>query len=492
MSFRNKLVFGVAWSAFDVCCNQILLLVISIAIARLLHPNDYGIIGIIIAFTQLVGKIMDCGINRGLYQAKIIDDETISSAFVLFNIFALIGFFILWISSSILAKYYANPQLSPICKVMGVCFGLNYTATVPLALLTRNLNFKKIGIANIVSGIVSGIIAIIFAAMGFGVWALVTQRFLHTVIVVIMLWCFVNWHPRWSFSWKKLKPLFNFGIKIAVARLIEGGSWDFFNLLVGKTYSSTQLGLYSKSRHLAQVPYTAISSIVGRVFFQGMVSKQDDINGRRKLIHDSILVTNLCVTPFLILLFIIGNDIIIFLFGPQWNAAAPYFKIMCIMFLGGIFLTINQQSLSALGYSGNYLISTLISKSFGLLIVLILCRYNIFYFLWGLVIMFMLDALIPGIIIGKICKYSIWQQIWDCFPVIIIAIICGLISWYIQKLFGGYLALFLRLVCISLIYGVCFIGLCFLLKVDAFLLFIKLLPINRTMRHPQKYIMNKY
>lgn len=428
-SFKHKMLNGVSWSAFEIVSNQVILLGISIVLARLLTPADYGLVGVVLSVTAMTTRILDCGINRGLYQAKELTQTALSSFFFLNLVLSLIGTGIVFSLSTWMAEWYHEPKLCNLMRVMAVNIFLTMMMLVPNALLSRELNFKRLSIIRIMCGLFAGSVAIAIALSGGGAWTLIAQQMISSFLTLILLWSSAKWIPQLCFSWKQLKPLFSFGIKIAFARILESWSQELINLGIGKKYSPVDLGLYSKSRHFAQVPNTSLNTIVGRVFYQGMVCKQNDEAARRALMKKALQLSLFFSMPLLAIIVGGGPALVLFLFGAKWSAMIPFFQIFCFANMVVPFITFNQQTLSALGHSGEYLMNTLIVKAICLVIFFVFIHFSIFYFLWALVFMNIVEAILSGFRASRHCHYTVFQQFYDGIPVMFLSLLTGGAVW---------------------------------------------------------------
>ena len=286
---KEQTVNGFKWSSLDKLGKLGGQFVVGIILTRLLDPVDYGLIGMITIFIVIGQSLVNSGFGQALIQKKDADNVDFSTVFY-FNIFAsLLIYLILFLSAPLIARFYDQPQLIPLIKVICLSFVIDAFGLVHVAWLTKNLHFKAPSLIGIMSVIISGIISIIMAYRGFGVWALVTHTILRSTLTSFSLWRVSKWKPLLAFSTRSLKKLFSFGSKILIAGLMQSIFDNLYFLIIGRFFIAESLGYYTRAVQFKDLPVKTITAVVQNVTFPVFSALQDDdgklISGYTKVIR---------------------------------------------------------------------------------------------------------------------------------------------------------------------------------------------------------------
>lgn len=413
MSQVNKIFKGFAWSAMDRLSIQVVQFVIGIILTRILTPEEYGTVGILIVFITISNVFIDSGFTQALIQKQDRTQKDISTVF-LFNIaISLICYIILWLISPIIQKFYNIEELSTLLKVLSLSLIINALVTIPITLLTINLDFKTLAKANFSSSIISGIIAIILAYNNYGIWALVSQTLLKSTIMGIAIWLYTKWKPLWVFSRSSFKKMFSYGSNILIGSLLNTTVNNLSSLFIGKVISPKDLGYYTRGTQFSDFTFGLINGIIGRVLLPGLAGIQDD---RELLISKTrtiIKTTALIVVPVFFFLTIMARPLIVYLLTEKWLIAVPIMQFFCLARLITILSGINVNLLYVIGKTNLALRQQFVKIIVRVALILVFINYGIVYVamaeLLSTIIHFFINTYYPG----KIMNYGALKQIKD-------------------------------------------------------------------------------
>lgn len=440
-NIRQKTLNGVVWSGIQRFGTMSITFVSNIVLARLLLPEDFGCIAMLMIFISLANTFIDGGFGSALIQKKNPTNEDYSTIFY-WNIFlSFILYIILYVSAPLIADFYCIPLLTLVLRVQGIVLFFNALSIVQQNQLKKQLQFKKLSIVYIFSAIISLVVALVTAYNGWGIWSLVVQNISISVIHAILFWVANKWRPLFIFSWKSFKELFSFGGFMLVSSLFSTFSNEIQGLLVGRMFNPATLGLYNQAYRLEGSAATATSSIIDQVTYPVLASLQDDktqlINALKRFIQIPAYICSLVM----MILIVVAKPLIILLYSDKWIDCVPYFQILCIAGLAVCLQGSANNVIAAIGKSKVLLTWTIVKRS----MTIILCLIGILVagmdgLLWSCVLGAWGVYFINAYLVDKHVGYSFWKQIGLIMPSSIIAISIGLVVYYIGTLlsFGMY------------------------------------------------------
>lgn len=446
MSLKDKTITGVKWSAFNSFATQIVGFIISIVLARLLSPSDYGITGMVGIFFGISGVFIGGGFGAALVRKKDRTREDYSTVFY-YNVgMSLLFYILLFLIAPWIAQFYKMPILIPITRVsaLGVIFGA--LGGVQASQFSIKLDFKTPTKVAIISLSISGTIGIILAFLKFGVWALVFQGLISSLTTTILYWIYSSWKPLPLFSKKSFTYLFGFGSKLMVTSLMDVVYMNAFPLIVGKFFSASQLGLYTRSESLAQLPATTITGIVQKVTFPVLSEIQDD-NERLAVNYRRIIRTvSFIVFPCMFMLAVLAKPLVQVLLSDKWLPAVPYLIILCFNWVLFPVHVINLNLLQVKGRSDLFLKIEVVKKV--LFIVVIVCSvpFGLMGMCIGRVFTSFMGLFIHTYYTERLINLGVWKQLKDISPIYLISIISAIVSYFsllltdipfVQLLVGG-------------------------------------------------------
>lgn len=437
-----KATKGMFWSLAEYFGMQVIQLVISIILARILMPDQFGLIGMLTIFLAVAQSLLDSGFGSALIQKKDADQVDASSVFY-FNL--LVGFVlvsILFIAAPLIAEYFSEPLLLPLTRVLSFNILINAFILVPQVQLTKCLDFKTLMKVTLSANLISGIVSIFLALNGLGVWALAVQSLLANLIKAIFLWVFSHWYPSRSFSLASLKTMFGFGSRMLLSGLLDSVFSNIYQPLIGRLYTVADVGYYDRARNLERLSIQPAGSVLGRVLFPALSSIQDDRPRMKNAMREAIITTVFFHFPMMIGLIVIAEPLIIILMTDRWAPSIPYFQVLCIAGLLFPLHVINLNILQAVGKSDLFLRLEIFKKVFALIVIAVTFRYGIMALLYGQVITSVISYLINSYYSKSLVGYSTLRQLRDISPYLLTSATMGLAAYLAGRLVEG---LWLRL-----------------------------------------------
>lgn len=424
VGLKQKAISGVIWSSIQKFGTMGISFVSNIILARLLTPDDYGCVGMLMIFITVANTFIDGGFGSALIQKKQPTQEDYSTIFYWNLALSFILYAILFFTSPLIAGFYNLAMLSPVLRVQGLVLILNSLSIIQLNRLRKQLKFKKISIVSLTSATISVGVTIYLAYNGWGVWALVAQQLLMSFFNTVLFWIVAGWMPSFIFSYQSFKELFSFGGFILLSNLLNTLGNNIQGILIGKFFSSHTMGLYSQARKLEEVASTSLSNVVDQVSFPVLAEVKNDktrlINVLRKLITSIAFFS----FPIMLLLIAIAKPVIVLLYSSKWIECVPYFQILCVAGIAISLQNINYYAVAAIGKSKELFFWTVIKRIISLgLIIIGFFIYGIWGLLGGMVlaayIMYAINAVLVSVNVG----YKFTSQVKDLMPILIISLI---------------------------------------------------------------------
>lgn len=428
-SLKQKTVKGVGWSFADSIANQGITFLVSLILARLITPEEYGLIGIITIFIAVFNSIVDSGFSNALIRKNDIKEIDYSTVFITNMVLSVVLFILFFFLAEPIADFFSQPLLKPLTQVMGGIVIINAFALVQRTILTKNIDFKTQTKASVISSVASGVIGIVMAFMGYGVWSLVGQQLSRAFLYTSSLWLYNHWLPRMRFSWNSFRELFGFGWKLMVSALIDTVWKEVFQIVIGKCYSAAMLGQYTRSNQFGTVFSSNLTTVIQRVSYPVLSSLQDDKprlkEGYRRVIKITMLVTFVLMFG----LAAVSKPMILVLVGDQWLMAAEFLPIICLNMVLYPLHALNLNILQVAGRSDLFLKLEIIKKCIAIIPILMGIFINIYWMLWSSVLMGLFSYYLNSYYSGKFLNYSMWFQIKDIIPSFGIAVVMAIITY---------------------------------------------------------------
>ncbi|HHT03175.1 MAG TPA: lipopolysaccharide biosynthesis protein [Bacteroidales bacterium] len=432
MDIKQKTITGVAWSAVERFSVQIVQFVVQIIIARLLFPSDYGMISMLAIFMAIAQTFTDGGFGNALIQKKDRTNTDYSTVFY-FNIsVGIILSIILFLSSGLISQFYNMPELKPIVQVMSVNLVILSFQVIQKTILTIKIDFKTQAKASLIGVLIGGAIGIIMAYKGYGAWALVAQFTTINIIQTALFWYFVKWKPIREFSKDSFKRLFNFGSKILGANLLQTIYLNLYTLVIGKQFSATTLGYYSRADQFAQFPSSNITGIIWRVTYPIMSEIQDDDLKLKQVFRQYIKLSAFIVFPIMVGLAAMAEPFIIIILTEKWKGIVPILQIISFYYMLYPLNAISQNLMQVKGRSDMFFRLEIVKKLIGIALLFISLPFGIYYVCSSLIAYGLINLSINIYYNSKLIDFKIKDQIRDIIKIFFVSIIMGLVVYSIN------------------------------------------------------------
>ncbi len=416
---------GLYWSAASNIASQGMYFVFGIILARLLAPSDYGVIGMLTVFMCVVQVFIDCGFSQALI-AKQDRTQTDFSTEFFFNIaVGFVGYALLFLVSPLIAAFYNMPILSPILKVTGLGVLINSLCVVQIAQFAIRLDFKTPAKLKVITQLVSGVGGIVLAYIGWGVWALVIQQIAGGLLHAILLWIFAGWRPTREFSKESFSYLWGYGSKILGASLIQQVYDNLYPLVIGKFFSSKQLGLYSRAQGFASLPSTNLSSVLGSVTFPVLSKLNNDIPRLVGTYRRMLRTIAFIVFPLMIGLAAISSPLVKILLNEQWYDCIIYLQFLCIALIWQPLSATQLNVLKVIGRSDIILKLEILKRGVGLISIFAAIPFGVKGMCIGFDIFYIYCFVLNTYYNSRTLKLSFGEQLQDILPFLLNSIVMG-------------------------------------------------------------------
>lgn len=466
-SLRHTTIRALSWSFLEAIGLQGVRFVIGIVLARLLFPEQFGLIAMLSLFIAVAQSFLDSGFGAALIQKREVTLADTCSIFY-FNIFVgIVAAGILCLFAPWIAAFYNQPILTPLTRVLSLIIVISSFGLIQTTILTKQIDFKTQTKISLIAGTISGIIGIILALKDFGVWSLVVQQISAAFFRTVSLWFFSPWRPELIFSLKALKEMFGFGSRLLFSDLLNRIFDNIYLLVIGKLFSATDLGFFSRAKNLEELPSQTLASVVGRVTFPVFSSIKDDPvrlkRGLRKALTTLVLVN----FPMMIGLAVVAHPLVMVLLTDKWSESIPYFQLLCVAGVLYPVHLINLNLLQALGRSDLFLRLEIIKKVLIITNIAVTLRWGISAMIYGMIVMsiiaYYLNSYYTGILIG----YPIQEQLRDMFFYLVMSLLMGIGVYAIGFLpFPNHWSMLLVQIAVGII---TYMSLCRLFRLTAFM-----------------------
>lgn len=475
-NIKSQTIKGVIWSSIERFSMQGVQFVLGIIMARLLTPDDYGLIGMIFVFMSMSQVFIDGGFANALIQKKDRTETDYSTVFYINLGISILFYLILFVSAPYIASFYNQPLLTEITRVYSVNLILNSLTAVNKTKLVVAVDFKTQTKISFTSALISGIIGVSCALCGYGVWAIVIQTITFALLNIILSFYYVKWIPQWTFSYISFKKMFSFGSKLLIANLISNVYTNLYVFIIGKKFSPSSLGLYTRADQFAQFASTNLGSILLRVAFPVLSQVQDDdyrlINAYKKYITMSALI----IFPLILGLCGVAKPLVLLLLSEKWVDCVILLQILCFAYLWNCIVTINLNLLNVKGRSDLVLRLEVFKKSIAFTILFISLYFDLKGICIGLAVYSLLAFYMNTYYTKKILNYGFRKQFMEIFPYLAASLFIMtealIISAYIEHPFFS--------LCVSLIIcPISYIFVCYILKFEAAMEFINIIKTKK-------------
>ncbi len=433
-SLKRKTVKGVGWSAVDNIAGHSVTFIVSLVLARILSPDDYGLIGIIAIFTAVCQTLIKAGFTTALIRKKDATDDDYNTVFIVNLAMSLMLYTVIFLCAPLIADFFHRNELVSLIRVSSLSMIIGALALVQQTRLTKRIDFKSQTKITITASVSSGVVGIIMALMGFGVWALVTQTLTSQIIRTTLLWRVNKWIPSLRFSTKSFHELFGFGWKMMVSSILDTVWKELYQVVVGRFYSPATLGQYTRAKSFSQLLSSNLTAVIQRVTYPVLSNIQDEkermVRAYRKMIKMTMFIT--AVSMFF--LGAISEPLLYCLIGPKWHDASLYLPLICLSASTYPLHAINLNMLQVQGRSDLFLGLEIIKKTIHLGPLFIGAFIGILPMLCTNVITCIISYFLNSYYSGRLLGYSSWMQLRDIAPSYGIAMLLALSVYFLKFL----------------------------------------------------------
>jgi teichuronic acid exporter len=435
-SLGTRATNGILWSAFERFGQQGVSFLVQIVLARLLAPEQFGLIAMVAVFVALCQGIADAGFHEAIIQKKELDDSLVSTVFFTNLLLACFLTVVLWFGAPYVADFYHQERLTLLLRVLSVGLIIDGFARIQLTLLQRALLFRELATANLAASLLSGIVAVTLAFMGFGVWALIAQVLIQRSLVACMLWFQSDWRPVLSYSFVRLREILPFASRMFASNILNNVFQQIYVLIIGRVGSPVQLGYYQRANSFKRLASSASNTLMARITFPLFAQVQDDPARLRRGFIKACQLLAFTFFPFMAVLAAVGEPLIVTLIGEKWLPAVPYLQLLCIVGALHPVHAINLSLIKALGQGGLFLRLEIIKKCMIATVLFITFRQGVYAIVLGQVFCNILALGINAFYTRRLIDVSYGQQFRVFSGAIAVSLTIGYVvaSWILPSL----------------------------------------------------------
>ncbi len=473
---KRKVATSFIWNLLEKFGSQGLQFIISIYLARILLPEDYGIVALIQIFIQIANVFVIDGFSSALIQKKEADELDFSSVFWMQTVISVFLYLLLFFTAPLIAIYYEQPVLTKVIRIFALSFFYTPLQSCQYAYVSKKMLFNIYLIPSLLCLAISGILAIIMAKNDFGVYSLVAQQLSYGTLHIFILLFFVRWLPGFQFSFERVKSLFSFGWKFVATGLLENLFKNIYSLIIGKAYKFEQLSFYNRGQQFPKLIADNFVNALKSVLFPSFSSKNDNPEEVKNMLRRSCQVNSFILLPLLSGMTAVAKPMILLLLTEKWINAVPFLQLCCIYYAFYNINATNMSAINALGKSDVYLKYEIIKKIIIILLLVATIPFGVFWMVIGQVLTGIISSVLNMIPTKKYLQYGYREQLSDIGGAFISSGIMFLLVYTISFCDVFFLKNNIILLCIQIISGVIiYFGLSFLFKLNGLYYIISIL-----------------
>ena len=431
-STSSKILGGMVWKFAERTSAQLVSFILSIFLARLLLPSEFGAVALILVFITIADVFVSSGFAASLIQKKDANEVDFSSIFHCSFVVSLIVYIILYFFAPLIADFFKIPELALYLRVLSVKIIISSYNSVQHAYVSRHMQFKKFFFSTIIGTILSGIAGIFLAFKGAGAWALIIQYLLNSLINSIVLSFTVSWHPKFIFSWTSTKSLMSFGWKVLLTDLMGTFFDNLRSMLIGRFYTSTDLAFYNKGRLFPSIIGNNIDSTLTSVLFPAMSNVSNNVEKVKQYTRKSMQVSSYVMFSLMAILVAMAKPLVLILLTEKWVGCVIFLQILCISQSASTISRANIQAIKALGRSDVTLKLELVKKPIFILFLLLSIHLGVVAIAISMSLYSVVATALNMLPNKKLMSYSFFEQICDILPSILLALLVGVAVYFVQ------------------------------------------------------------
>lgn len=450
---KEKVFSSFIWRFAEKFGAQIVSFAVSVILARLIEPSEYGTIALVLVFTNILQVFIDGGLGNALIQKKDADEVDFSTVFF-YNLVMCFGLYVLmFFGAPLIAQFYNNDSLVLVIRVLSLALVISGFKNIQKAYITKKMQFKTLFFATLGGTIGSAVLGIIMAYCGYGIWALVAQILFNDAVDAIIIWFTVDWRPKLLFSFERMKGLFSYGGKLLLSSLVDTLYNNLTQLLVGTLYTSADLAYYNKGKQFPQLIIANINSSIDTVLLPAMSVIQDEKKRVKAMTQRAISVNSYIIWPMMVGLAVVANPLVSIILTDKWLACVPYMRVFCLTLVFYPIHTANLNAMKALGRSDLFLGLSIIKKIIGVLILAVAVQFGVFAMALAGLISSIIETFINAYPNRKLLGYTYWEQMKDVVPSALLAIGMGGVIYLLKFfMFNNLITLIVQVIVGGIIY----------------------------------------
>lgn len=462
---KTKVLNGLFWKVMENGGSQGIQFLVSVILARLLSPEEYGVVAIITIFITIANVLVQNGFSTALIQKQNVDDADFSSVFFFNLITSAVIYVCLFAGAPWIAAFYHNEEMTAVIRVLSIILFPGGVTSIQNAYISRKLEFKGLFLATLGAAVVSGGVSIAMAFGGMGVWALAWQQITYYFSLMIILFVTVSWRPKLLFAFDRIRVMFSFGWKLLCASLIDTIFNNLHGLIMGKIYNEEVLGYYNRGDQFPKLIVNNLSAAIQSVMLPVLAASQNDLARVKSMLRRSIVTSSYLVLPMMAGMIAVADSLVLALLGEKWMFCVPFLRIMCVAYSFWPIHIANLQALNAVGRSDIFLKLEVIKKAVGLAVLVIGIRYSAIVLVALKAVADFICTFINAWPNKKLLNYSIGEQWIDILPSIVVSCLMGILVYLVQHVIAaGWLCLFVQIVAGIVVYA----GLSWLFRLESF------------------------
>lgn len=428
----TKIISGLIWKLLESSGAQGIQFLIQLILARLLLPEDYGLLALMTIFISVANVFVQSGFSTALIQRKDVEEADFSSVFYISLLLAFILYLILFFSAPLIAAFYEEPALVSVLRVFSLTLFFGAANAVQSAVVSRTMQFKRFFFSSLGAALISGLFGIALAYNGAGIWALVIQQLVSSATITLILWFTVNWRPRRLFSISRVRILFSFGWKILLSGLLNVLYANLRGLVIGKVYHPSILGYYNRANQFPNLIIANISGSMSSVLLPVMSASQENRQQVRNMTRRSIITSSFLIFPIMMGLAVCAKPIVRLLLTDRWLPSVPFIYLFCLAYAFFPMHTANLEAVNALGRSDIFLKIEVIKQAFSLAALFISIPFGIVAMVAAEPVLSFLCTFINAYPAKKLLDYSWSDQCKDLLPSLILTLAMGAVIYPIE------------------------------------------------------------
>lgn len=454
-NIKNKTVTGFFWQLSQKVLCQVVSFGISVVLARLLLPSDYGVIAICSMFLVLTGIFIGGGLGTALVQKKNADDIDFCTVFYSGLVLSIVVYLAVFFAAPYIAIFFKNEQITAVIRVLALSMPIGTLSGVQNAFVSKQMMFKKFFYSSLIGTIASGAVGLGMALTGFGVWALVGQNLVSTITNTLVLFYIIDWHPKLIFSYERFKQLFSFGWKMAVVNILTTFFYQLKGYVIGYKYSAAQLAYYNRGEGLPGILYNNINGTISDVLFPALSQLQDDKEALKRALSRAMRISSFFLIPALFGLAAISDKLVIIIFSEKWAPSIPFMQVICMISCSDILGMANYQAIKAVGRADTLLKMEFLKRPAMFAVLIVTMFISPLAIAVGQLVYSILAFVVNAYPNRKYIGYPIWQQMKDVGKNFLISLVMAIVVYLLGTLgLNMYVSVVLQMVTGALLYYV--------------------------------------